>query len=74
VSSLKYFQHILLELEVIDEDEHFFFLQSANERDPKKYLLRKNSKNKIYISQTLKVSAVPILSEQGVELYDVKFK
>ncbi len=74
MSSLKYFQHILLEVEVVAEDEHFFFLQSANEHDQKKYLLRKNTKNKIYISQTLKVSAVPILSEHGVELYDVKFK
>ena len=74
MSSLKYFQHILLEMKVVDEDEQFYILSATDERDQKHYLLRKSLKNIISLNQLIKVSAVPILSEHGVELYDVKLK
>ncbi len=72
VSSLKYFEHIQFEAKVLEEDHTHYVLASTDHKDSKKYLLKKNSKTVVLPNQKVFISAVPILSEKGVELFDVK--
>lgn len=74
MSSLKYFQHISFEAQVIEEDEMYFILKSKDDKDLTKYLIHKKVDRGISLHQKVKISAVPILSEYGIELLDVKFK
>ncbi len=72
MSSLKYFEHIQFEAKVLEEDHTHYVLASTDHKVSKKYLLKKNSKTVVLPNQKVFISAVPILSEKGVELFDVK--
>lgn len=74
MNSLRFFQHILIEGSIIEEDSTFYIFKSHDEKDKSRYLITKNPQLSLPQTQKLKISAVPILSEKGIELFDVKFK